>query len=148
MNDISGFGLQVRVIGSVTFPAGITVTQFADDADPFDLPSIQIADKAMGLNGDLVSWATANPINITLNIIPGSEDDLNLAILFEANRVGKGKNSARDLITITGIYPDGSTITLAQGKITDGMPGTSVSSSGRMKSKPYMFSFENRVITG
>lgn len=142
-NDISGFGLQVQVNASVTFPSGFTVTQFADDGDPFDIPSIQIMDKAMGLNGDLITWSKANPINITVNVVPAGDDDKNLAILLEANRVGKGKKSARDVITITGIYPDGSTINLTSGKITDGMPGSSVASAGRLKSKAYMFTFEN-----
>ncbi len=146
-NDISGFGLQIRIVADVTFPSGITITQFADDADPFDLPSLQIRDKAMGLNGDLITWSTANPINITTNVVPGSDDDKNLAVLFEANRVGKGKNGARDVITMTGLYPDGSTITLTNGSITDGMPGSAASSAGRLKSKNYAFTFENKVST-
>lgn len=141
-NEISGFGLKVRLVASSTFPAGITLTQFADDADPFDLPSIQIRDKAMGLNGDLLTWSKANPILATVNVIPQSDDDKNMAILLEANRVGRGKNSARDVITLTGIYPDGTTKTLSQGTITDGIPGNSVSSAGRLKSKPYAFAFE------
>ncbi len=75
--DIAGYGLEVRLRASTTFPAGFTVTQFADDGDPLDVASIQIADKAMGLNGDLITWAIANPINMTLNVIPQSEDDNN-----------------------------------------------------------------------
>lgn len=141
-NDVSGFGLRVRITASRTFPAGFTVTQFADDADPFDLPSIQVADKAMGLNGDLVTWSKANPILPTINVIPGSEDDRNLAVLLEANRVGRGKTGARDVITMTGTYPDGRSITLSAGVITDGMPGNSVASAGRLKSKSYAFAFE------
>jgi hypothetical protein len=142
MQDVSGFGLRIRLTASVTFPAGITLTQFADDADPFDLPSIQVADKAMGLNGDLVVWSRANPINTTVNIIPNTEDDRNLAALLNANRVSRGKNSSRDVITMVGIYPDGRTVTLSNGKITDGAPGISVASAGRMKTKAYQFSFE------
>ncbi len=147
MQNISGFGLQVRIIASVTFPQGFTVTQFADDADPFDLPSLQIGDKAMGLNGDLIVWETPNPINITLNVVPQTDDNRNLAVLLEANRVGRGKNGARDVITMTGIYPDGKTITLAPGAITDGMPGNSVASAGRLKSQSYAFTFENQAGT-
>ena len=145
MTDISGFGLQINIKGSNTFPAGFVVTQFADDTDPFDLPSIQIADKAMTLNGTQVSWSKATPIPITLAVVPNSDDDKNLGALFEANRVGNGKKSARDVITMTGVYPDGSTITLTQGIITDGMPGNAVASAGRMKSKTYSFSFENKT---
>lgn len=147
MQNISGFGLSIRVLASNTFPAGFTLTQFADDADPFDIPSIQIADKAMGLNGDLVVWAKATPIAITLNVIAGTDDDKNLAILLEANRVARGKNGARDQITLTAIYPDGTQMTLSPGLITDGMPGKSVASAGRYKSKSYAFTFEQQTST-
>lgn len=140
--DVSGFGLVIQLVASSTFPAGVTLTQFADDADPFDLPSVNIGDSAMGLNGDLVKWSKANPLKITINVIPGTEDDDNLAVLFDANRVGRGRSSAQDNITVTGIYPDGKTVTLTNGLITDGMPGTGVASSGRQKSKPYQFTFE------
>lgn len=142
-NDISGFGLRIQVVASKTFASGFSITQFADDGDPFDIPSIQIRDKAMGLNGDLITWSKANPINITINVIPGSDDDKNLSVLFESNRVGKGKNAVRDVITMTGIYPSGSSVTLNEGRITDGMPGNAVASSGRQKTKAYQFTFEN-----
>lgn len=142
MNDISGFGFTINLIASKTFPNGITVSQFADDADPFDTPSIQIADKAMGLNGDLVTWSSAVPLEVTINIIPDSEDDTNLAALAEANRVSKGKKSARDEITMVGTWPEGKTRTFSKGKLTNGVPASSVSSSGRKKTKAYTFVFE------
>ncbi|MCA6954827.1 phage tail fiber protein [Pectobacterium polaris] len=145
MSDISGFGLTVNIRATTTFPNGINITQFADDADPFDSPSQQLADVAMGLNGDMVSWSVAQPLPVTLNIIPNSEDDRNLFILAEANRVAKGKIPARDVITMTAIYPDGSTRTLSNGKITDGMLGNSAASAGRLKTKTYVFKFENQV---
>lgn len=143
MNDISVFGLKVQLVASQTFPAGISITQFADDADPFDSPSIQIRDKAMGVNGDLITWSKANPVPVTLNLVASSDDDKNLAVLFEANRVGKGKQGARDVVGITVIYPDGRTASFAQGTITDGMPADSAASSGRLKTKAYVFAFEN-----
>src|ERR1700753_3783497 len=105
MQDVSGFGVSLQIVASSTFPAGFTVTEFADDVDPFDIPSIQIADKAMGVNGDLIIWSKPNPINITVGVIPNSDDDKNLGILLEANRVGRGKISAQDVVTITAIYP-------------------------------------------
>ncbi len=145
MTNISGFGLTVRVCASKTFPVGFSVTQFADDGDPFDIQSQQINDKAMGLNGDLIVWSKANPISVTLNLIPGSDDDRNMAILFEANRVGSGKRSARDVITMVAVYPDQRILTFTNGVITDGSPANSIASAGRMKSKPYTFVFENRL---
>ena len=143
MQDISAFGIRVQVIASETFPSGISITQFADDADPFDSPSIQVRDKAMGVNGDLITWSKANPVPVTINVVPMSEDDMNLGVLLEANRVGKGKFGARDIISIVAIYPDGSVASFTQGVITDGQSAHSAQSSGRMKSKAYAFAFEN-----
>lgn len=143
MQDISAFGIRVRLVASVTFPAGITLTQFADDADSLDVPQQQIRDKAMGVNGDLILWSKANPLNVTINLIPAGDDDRNMSVLLEANRVARGKTGARDVITMTALYPDGSTQTWSNGGITDGIPGKALASSGRIKSKPYMFSFEN-----
>lgn len=143
MQNISGVGLTINLIASRTFPTGIQLTQFADDADPIDIQSIQIAEKAVGLNGDLLGWAKAVPVPCVLNIIPNSDDDTNLSILAENNRVGRGKVSTRDVITMTIMYPDGSTLLLDPGLITDAMFGKSVASAGRYKTKPYAFAFEN-----
>lgn len=142
MQNIAGFGLQVRVIANRTFPSGFTITEFADDADPFDLPALQINDAAMGLNGDMIHWSKANPIPLAIAVIPGGEDDKNLAVIFEANRSARGKRPAKDTITIVGSYPNGSVITLTPGIIFDGLPGNAVASAGRLKSKVYNFRFE------
>lgn len=142
MQEVSGFGLEVRVIASKTFPTGFTVTEFADDIDPFDLPELQINDVAMGLNGDMVTWTFHTPLSFSVGVIPKSEADKNLAVLFEANRAARGKRPAKDIITIIGSYPDGSTITLSQGVAFSGLPGNSIAAAGRYKSKPYNFRFE------
>ncbi|HAW0896329.1 TPA: hypothetical protein JLK53_004046 [Escherichia coli] len=142
MQDVAGFGLQVRLIASKSYPSGFTITEFADDADPFDLPALQINDAGMGLNGDMVVWSKANPISFALAVIPKSEADKNLSVVFEANRAARGKKPAKDVITVVGIYPDGSTITLTPGVIYDGLPGNSVASAGRYKSKVFNFRFE------
>lgn len=147
MQDISATGISLLIKADKTFPNGFTVTQFADDADPFDLPSLEIAATAMNVNGELVTWSSPQPINPTLNVIPGSEDDNNLATLFEANRSAAGKTVARDIITIVATYPDGSTVTLSNGKMTSGFPGKSIASAGRMKSKSYSFMFQDLALT-
>jgi hypothetical protein len=145
MNNISGYGIQLYLIASNTFPAGINLTQFADDSDPFDVPSLQIGDSAMGINGDLIVWNKANPIKVNMAMIPSSDDDINLSILLEANRVGKGKVGARDIILLNAQYPDGTYVQFINGFITDGMPANAVASAGRLKSKPYLFTFENKI---
>lgn len=147
MYNNSGNGFFGQLVANVTFPGGITLTHFADDVDPFDAPSIQITDSAMGVNGDLITWAKPNPIKLTFGVIAASEDDDFLQVLFEANRPGRGKFVTNDVITLSIIYADGRTITFTQGRITDGMPATSVASSARFKTKTYGFVFENRVVT-
>lgn len=140
--NIGGFGFELYLTASQTFPAGFSITQFADDADPYDNPSIQLRDKAMGLNGDLITWGKAQPNLITISVIPGSDDDLNLQAIADANKVGKGRFPVDDLITIVGFYPDGSAINLQNGTMTDAPMSNSVASAGRLKSKTYGFAFE------
>ena len=82
-----------------------------------------------------------NPM--VLNVIPNSQDDVNLAILANANRVSQGSANARDIITAVITYQDGTVITLNNGFITDAPFGTGVSSAGRMKTKTYTFSFSS-----
>lgn len=148
MSDISGFGSSLRIVASNTFPIGVLVTQFADDSDPLDVPLLQIADNAMGLNGDLVVWTTAAPIVVTTNIIAGTDDDRNMSILFEANRAGRNKASAKDVILLIATFPDGQFVSLTGGVCREFMPLRSIASEGRLKSKPYSFAFENRVAIG
>ena len=143
MTDISGFGLSMSLTASKTFPQAITLTEVADDADPFDMPSVQIADKAMTMNGTLLTWSKANPKLVTINVVANSEDDKNLTVLAEANTPVKGKKPARDIITLVINYPDGRSTTCTGGAITDAMPTDGVASAGRLKTKPYMFAFEN-----
>ncbi len=145
--DVSGTGFSLTVKASVTFPNGFTITAFADDADPWDAPTLNIATPSMNVNGDLVVFATPQPVLRTINVIPGSEDDNNLSILYEANRVGKGKKSARDIITVVASWPDGSTETLTGGKMTDGMSGKSLASNAKIKSRSYAFAFESLAQT-
>lgn len=143
MYDISAIGVSVRVLASINMPTGFTVTEFASDADPFDFPEMTIAEAEMNVNGDLVTWSAPNPIIVTLNVIPDSDADRNLAVVYEANRAGKNKFHARDIITMVGNYPDGSSVTLSQGKMTAGVPAKSPASGGRVKSKAYTFAFQN-----
>ena len=147
MTDISGQGLEINIVASRTFPVGFSVTQFTDDVDPLDIADIELATATMGLNGDLITTSAANAIPMVTSVIPGSDDDKNLAILAEANRVGKGKKSAKDTITAIIVYPDGAITTLIAGIITNAPPANSVASSGRKKSKTYAFSFENKIET-
>lgn len=145
MTDITGFGAVVTLVASTTYPNALPITQFADDADSIDMPGITIAEVAMGMNGNLVSWNRANPLPLTINVVPGSEDDQNLAVLANANRVAQGKVNALDIITLNVVYPDGRQISFTGGKLVNAQFGNSISNAGRLKSKSYQFMFEKFV---
>lgn len=141
--NVSGFGLSVTIVASVTFPQGFTITEFADDADPITNTEQDLTDSAMGLNGDHVMWSRPNLIEVVANVIARSADDVNLTVLAEANRTGKGKTSARDIITMTINYPDGMIASLTKGVIATAEMLPQVQNSGRLKGRPYRFRFEN-----
>ena len=145
MQEVSGTGIRVKIIALPTFPVGIDCTAFADDADPLDTPEIQIAEWGMGVNGDMVIWRAPKPIEVMLNLIPNTEEDKNLAILFDSNRVAKNKVSTKDNITMVVTYPDGTVKTLTNGAIVQAMPLNSIASNAKTKSRPYRFVFEHKL---
>ena len=143
--EISGFGLVITLIASKTFKAGLLLTQFPDDTDPFDTSSIQICETGMGLNGDMYTWSKATPIPCVISVGAGTTDDQNLQILAKNNRVGKNKSNSFDEITATAVYPDSTTRTYTKGRLTDAPFGKSVASAGRLKTNTYSFIFENEI---
>lgn len=145
MNNVSGFGVVIDLIASKTYPVGFPITQFADDADPLSFGAVQIADTAMGLNGDLIGWSRAQTLPMVLNVIPGSVDDENLQIVADANRVGQGKASVNDEITATVVYPDGQIVIMSGGVIVSAEFGRGISSNGKQKTKSYSFSFASKA---
>ena len=143
MNDVSATGFSLQLRASVTFPSGFGITMFADDADPFDLPVVSAAEVASDINGNMISWSTPIPQQVTINVVPGSEEDQNLSILLEANIAKRGRRHAGDVITLVGTYADGSTTIGRNGKILSGSRGKSVASAGRLKTKVYTFAFQD-----
>lgn len=141
MDDISVFGLSGNCVANNTFPNGFQISAFADDGDPLDSPDLAIANTAMGPNGDSVTWSRPEMIEIVINVMVNSADDHNLTALEDANRVAKGKSSAKDIITMIWTYPDGSTVTGSEGKMISGPILSSGSSAGRLKSKRFVFHF-------
>lgn len=99
----------------------------------------------MGVNGDMVIWNTPKPIEVTIGMIPETEQAKNLDLLADANRPAKGKLTTKDFITMTVSYPDGTRKTLTSGRLVAALPLTSVASAGRYKSKTYRFVFENKL---
>lgn len=146
--NVSGTGTRIHLVASSTYPIGIVLTQFSDDADAIDIPQLEIGSTKMGVNGDLIKWQKPIEIKANVNIVPGGQDDILLGVLLQANRIGRGKLSANDNVIMTVTYPDGRIIILNDGIITGGSPGLSISSEARYKTKPYSFSFGNYSSVG
>lgn len=145
MADISGFGVGTYLIASATYPVGIQLTQYSDDTDWIAIDDLTLAEVAMAGNGELVTWSALNPISLSLSFIPGGDDDQLLSVLAERNRVGRGKTSARDEITLVNISPTGAVTTYTDGKLVTAPMGNSITSASRIKTKVYAFMFGNRV---
>lgn len=143
--DVSGVGSIITIIADKTLPQGYPLSQFAEDVDPFDFPSVQIGNAVMGANGDGQRYATAVMLPWKVSAIVGSPDDTALQTIAKANLVGKGKASVDDEITVVAIYPDGTQATLTGGKITEAMFGKGMAGTGRLKTRVYGFLFENII---
>lgn len=141
--QITATGTIYRVVASVTFPQGFDIDELADDTDPFDFPNADIAEYGIAQNGTLLVWNKAVALPVTFNVPPNLSADINLTALYNANRRTKDHQPAGDIITITAIYPDGTTKTLKNGIILTGSPMKSTANNGRFKTRSFGFVFQN-----
>lgn len=145
MHNVSATGIKMRLVASLTFPAGFDITQFSDDGDPLNSENLAIAETAPALNGDLVAWSKPNVIPFTVSVLPDTDEDRNLSILWNVNRIGKNKVAVQDVITIVVTYPNGDQKILSSGVMVSGPALNSGTSEGRLKTKEYEFSFESII---
>lgn len=145
MHNVSATGIKMRLVASLTFPAGFDITQFADDGDPLNSENLTIAETAAALNGDLVAWGKPNVIPLIVAVLPDTDEDRNLSILWNVNRIGKNKVAVQDIITLVVTYPNGDQKILSNGVMISGPALNSGSSEGRLKTKEYEFSFESII---
>lgn len=145
MHNVSATGIKMRLVASLTFPAGFDITQFSDDGDPLNSENLAIAETAPALNGDLVAWSKPNVIPFTVSVLPDTDEDRNLSILWNVNRIGKNKVAVQDVITIVVTYPNGDQKILSSGVMVSGPALNSGTAEGRLKTKEYEFSFESII---
>lgn len=139
MADTSHNGAIYTISASNTLAnVPVPISAFPKDTDPFDVPNTDIADMEIGTNGNEISWTVQNPVESTLAVIPATDDHEILQTIYDANRSEKGKPSAKDVITLVRVLPNGETTTM-KGKITSGPATTSLASSGKIKTPTYGF---------
>lgn len=154
MQDISTLGASVTITG-----AGLSIsdiTDFSDDGTPIQVSDLEVAGSSMNINGEMVTWAKANPVEVSLSLIPGSDSDNKITNFLRAIAPGgsMGKVSTNAYISSMVIStPDVTranlestrphrTYTFTNGRMLRGTPGLSSDADGRMISKTYTFVFE------
>ena len=145
MINNTGFGLQATLVADKTFPAGISLTTFAKDTDPFKIDSTALKGTRFTLNGRLVSWDEVGGYPLSIALENGAEDDTKMQILAKANTAEFGKKVVTDAITITAIYPDGSKTIFSNGILLESVNGKSVASGGSIEVHIYKFLFQNKA---
>lgn len=143
--DVSAMGLKVLIKAAPSFPVGIEVTHFADDGDSLNISDITTMESAVGVNGDLVVWRVATPCELSINVIPGTDECKDLETLFNLNMTQKNRVSSKDIITMVITHPNGKQTVLSNGYIVGGKPAQDYSSNGRANSREFRFVFENNV---
>lgn len=153
--DISATGAKV----AIKFSDGteINVTHFSDEGTPFEAGDVDVSTNQKNLNGDMISSRTPSVYPVSLTVIPGSEEDLQLQQkLQEASLQPGGVNAVSklwvDCLQIfiptinssVGAGLDGSHIvyTWMKGRFKNGPTGPSTSAEGRLSAKTYGFEFE------
>lgn len=146
MQDTSSIGIAVNLKASITFPTGINFRAFPDDQDVGVTGNTEIAGNASGVNGDLIWWKTVNGIELNVPIIPNTEEESLLDLLFNANRASKNRFPKKDIITLVVTNPvTGVAKTYKNGICKNGAVGYQYGGDGRIKTKTYGFVFEDAV---
>lgn len=144
--DVSSIGVSVRLTASVTYPQGITLSQFPEDGDIGPTGSTAIGSHASGVNGHLIVWKTANGITVGVPLIPNTEDCAKMERLYAANAPAPNKFVAKDIITMVVTNPiTGIPTTYKGGWIEEGMAANQYGLDGRIKSKVFTMTFESVV---
>ena len=157
MKDISTVGASISIkcpaLGSNGF---ILIDEFSDEGTPFDCPDVDLSENAKNLNGEMISSRKPSVYSVSVTVIPGTDQDRELAKLFHKSALYKGNvTPIADLIvsslTINIPKIDGSgedvvstrKYTFSNGRAKTGPTGPSSSAEGRQAARTYNFEFQD-----
>jgi hypothetical protein len=141
MEDISGFGTEIMILALQSFPMGFSLSKFADDTDPISAKEMEPFGYEPLYDGTIFTYAQAAPIEVSVSVIPNSDEDINLKILLGNKKGGLSLFPFEDITTMAISYPDGGRTILSHGSILRGPALDSIQSTGRRKSNTYTFVF-------
>ena len=131
--NVSAAGTKIEIGGEVT------ITEFADDAEPFSASPVPNADAAMTLAGNMMTWRKNGTVKIKIGVIADSENDYDLYsfIIRERQKMNTTKNYEGFQISIikTAGFPE----TYSE-CVVESMPySCDATNAGRWKGKVYTF---------
>ena|ERR1700751_821291 len=140
MIDIGAHGLSITLIALQSFPMGFSISQFSDDVNPLDVKDTEPFGYELLYDGEMFAFDKASVIELSVSVIPGSDDDINLKILLQSKKGGAAILPIPDALTMVINYPTG-TVLLTKGTIISGPLADTVQSSARKKGNTYRFVF-------
>lgn len=141
MENISTFGISAYILASRTLPVGALINKFADDVDSVGIVEAETGQAIIDLNGIVIRWTVANPLMVTIGVIPESADDQILGVICNANRASQISPSVNDSINLVVRYPNGNIRTFTDGRVISGPSAPSAKAEGRLSSSVYTYAF-------
>ncbi len=141
MINISGTGTGIVIVALQSFPMGFNLTQFADDIDPLAAEEVEATGFEMLYDGSLFAFDKAAPIMLTVGVIAGSSDDINLKIMLQTRKSNVSILPFQDVVSAVISYPDGGRIILSNGALIKGPLIDGIQNTGRKKGNAYTFAF-------
>ena len=137
-------------IVTIDAPDGsIAINNFMDDANPVEFPDVTVTGYGVNCNGIMIRWAKPTAILMSVTVIPGSEEDLDLYDLFndfhvthgvnKSEKWGKAISATIHLEHVAAGYP--TAYNFYGGTFVSGPPGPSASGDGKMRGRTYTFAF-------
>lgn len=141
--------VNVAATGAWARIANETITQFADDSAPFQVSNTAASHVQFDINGDFVKTSKWSPIEISISVIGGSEDDYKLWILLQQTKPQSNLSAEerRSLFRSSTFHINTREITLDDGMLIDGPDSLNVSQEGRITASTYTFSFKSSKYT-
>lgn len=133
----------VSFAGSSVTVAGITVTDFMDDANPVEFQDVEVSSVGVNCNGSMIRNAKPNVIMMSLTVIPGSESDNKLYNLWKKYRVQGNFNTQWEegLSASVSIGSGRGSRSFSNGTMVSGPGGPSSNGEGKMTGRTYTFAF-------
>lgn len=147
MINVSGFGTGIVIVSTSSFPMGFSVDKFADDKDPIAGKEVEPIGTELLYDGSLFAFDKASALELSISVIAGSEDDINLRILLNTKK-GSFRflpGAIPDMTTLIATFPDGGRVILSQGTIIRGPAIDTILANGRRQSNTYTFMFGSYI---